>query len=302
MENNDRIIKFLAHDGKVSVSVINSTYLVEQARKIHDLSPVTTAALGRLLTITAMMGADLKSPDDKLTIQVRGNGPIGSMVTSSNMFPKVKGYVANPIVDLPLRKDGKLDVGRAVGKEGFLNIIKDIGLKEPYVGMVPLTSGEIAEDFAQYFATSEQKPTVCALGVLVDSQGVKAAGGYLLTLMPDATEEVIDKIEKNVKSVPAISKMLEDELTLEEIAKKVTGDQKAQIIEQDIIPVYECDCSKEKIADALATIGKEELQDMIEKEGKAETICHFCNRKYTFDKIELEEILKRATNKENRDK
>ena len=199
MENKDRIIKFLAYEGKVSIVCANTSYLVEQARKTHDLSPVATAALGRTLTIASIMGINMKDMDDSLTIQVKGDGPLGSMVVVANNFPKVKGYVQNPLVDLPLNREGKLDVGGAVGKNGFLNVIKDIGLKEPYIGMVPIVSGEIAEDFTNYFATSEQLPSVVALGVLVDQNGVKSAGGYIVTLMPDATEVEIEKIEEAIK-------------------------------------------------------------------------------------------------------
>ena len=170
----DKIMKFLAYEGKISVVCINSTELVEKARKIHDLSPVATAAFGRLLTISAIMGNEMKSEKDKLTIQMKGNGPLGTMLVTADKFPRVKGYVANPVVDLPLNDIGKLDVGGAVGNAGFINVIKDIGLKEPYVGICPLISGEIAEDFAEYFAKSEQKNTAVALGVLVDKNGVKS--------------------------------------------------------------------------------------------------------------------------------
>ena len=194
----DKIIKFLAYDGKISVVCANTTELVEKARQTHDLSPVTTAAFGRLLTMTAIMGNEMKSADNKLTIQLKGNGPIGTMLTTSNNFPKVKGYVANPVVDLPLNDIGKLDVGGAVGNEGFINVIKDIGLKEPYVGICPLVSGEIAEDFAEYFAKSEQKNTAVSLGVLVNKDGVKSAGGYIITPMPDATDEEISRIEQSI--------------------------------------------------------------------------------------------------------
>lgn len=187
----DKIIKFLAYEGKISVICADTAELVETARKIHDLSPVATAAFGRLLTITAIMGNEMKGEKNKLTIQMKGNGPLGTMLTTSDNFPRVKGYVSNPIVDLPLNDIGKLDVGGAVGNAGFINVIKDIGLKEPYVGICPLISGEIAEDFAEYFAKSEQKNTAVALGVLVDKNGVKSAGGYIITPMPDATEEEI---------------------------------------------------------------------------------------------------------------
>lgn len=287
----DKIMKFLAYEGKVSVICTNTTELVEKARKTHDLSPVSTAAFGRLLTITAIMGNEMKSEKNKLTIQMKGNGPLGTMLTTSDNFPRVKGYVSNPLVDLPLNDMEKLDVGGAVGNAGFINVIKDIGLKEPYVGICPLVSGEIAEDFAEYFAKSEQNNTAVALGVLVDKNGVKSAGGYIITPMPDATEEEISKIEQSIFKVGAISKMLDQNLSLLEIAKKVTGDENIQIIEEDITPVYECDCSKEHMADGLATLDKTVLKEMIEEDGKAELICHFCNKKYEFSKEELEEIL-----------
>lgn len=291
MENTDKIVKFLAYDGRVNVVCCSSTKLVEKARNVHDLSPVVTAAFGRLLTITAIMGSEMKNTKDKLTIQMKGNGPIGSMIAVANNFPKVKGYVSNNLVDIPLNEDGKLDVGAAIGYEGYLNVIKDIGLKDPYVGMVPLVSGEVAEDFANYFVTSEQKQTAVALGVLVDRNGVKSSGGYIITPMPDATEEDIYNLEKNIFAAGAISKMLDQNLSLEEIAKKITGDENIQLIEENIIPIYECDCSKEKMADGLSTIGKEELEKIINEDEKAETVCHFCNSKYQFTKEELEEIL-----------
>lgn len=285
-------MKFLAYNGRVSVVCCSSTNLVEKAREVHDLSPVVTAAFGRLLTITSIMGAEMKNAKDKLTIQLKGNGPIGSMITVANNFPVVKGYVTNNLVDIPLNEDGKLDVGSAIGHEGYLNVIKDIGMKEPYIGMVPIVSGEVAEDFANYFVTSEQKQTAVALGVLVDKNGVKSSGGYVISPMPDATEEDIYNLEKNIFAAGAISKMLDQELTLEEIAKKITGDENVQIIEENIIPIYKCDCSKETMSAGIATIGKEEIERIINEDGKAETVCHFCNKKYQFTKEELEEILK----------
>ena len=184
---SDKILKFLAYERKISITCANTTELVEKARKTHDLSPVATAAFGRLLTIAAIMGNEMKGEKNKLTIQMKGNGPLGTMLATANNYPIVKGYVANPIVDLPLNDIGKLDVGGAVGNAGFINVIKDIGLKEPYIGICPIISGEIAEDFAEYFAKSEQKNTAVALGVLVDKNGVKSAGGYIITPMPDAT-------------------------------------------------------------------------------------------------------------------
>lgn len=289
---SDKIVKFLAYDGKVSVICAKTTNMVDDARKTHDLSPLATAALGRTITMAAIMGTEMKNTQDKLTLQIKGSGPIGMMVAVANNFPKVKAFVGNPHVDLPLNDIGKLDVGNAVGSEGYINVIKDIGMKEPYIGVSPLVSGEIAEDFANYFVNSEQRESAIALGVLVDKNGVKSSGGYLIQLMPESTEEEISKIEQAVFKAGAISKMLDEELTLTQIAKKITGDENIQIVDESITPIYECDCSKEHMKDALATIGKEELKDIIEKEGKAELVCHFCNKKYEFSKEELEQIIK----------
>lgn len=194
----DKIIRFLAYDGRISVICANTTKLVEEARKIHDLSPVATAAFGRLLTMASIMGVEMKERQDKLTIRINGNGPIGQMLVTSNNIPEVRGYVTNPYVDLPLNEFGKLDVGGAVGQEGYIYVIKDIGLKEPYVGIAPITSGEIADDFANYFVNSEQRQVAVALGVLVDKNGVRQAGGYLINAMPDATEEDITNLEKAI--------------------------------------------------------------------------------------------------------
>ena len=289
---SDKIIKFLAHKGKISVICADTTNLVEKARKTHDLSPVVTAAFGRMLTITAIMGAEMKGTKDKLTVQIKGNGPIEMMVATTNHFPRVKGYAINPQVDLPLNEFGKLDVGGAVGYEGYINVIKDIGMKEPYIGISPLTSGEIADDFANYFVNSEQRNSAVALGVLVNKNGVKSAGGYLINPMPDAGEEEISKVEQAIFKAGAISKMLDENLSLQDIARKITGDEEVKIIEENITPIFQCDCSKEHMAEGLATIGKEELQNIIETDGKAELVCHFCNEKYEFSKEELEHILK----------
>lgn len=291
---SDKIIRFLAYKGKVSIVCADTTQLVEDARKIHDLSPVATAAFGRLLTITAIMAQEMKSEQNKLSIQIKGNGPIGSMLTTANNIPEIKGYVANPYVDLPLNEFGKLDVGGAVGQEGYIHVIKDIGLKEPYVGVSPLTSGEIADDFTNYFVSSEQRQSAVALGVLVDKDGVRKAGGYLITPMPDATEDEISQIEKSVFEAGAISKMLDENLTLLEIAKKVTGDKEVKVLKEDIIPKYKCDCSKEKMSKALISIGKKDLEEIIEKDKKAELVCHFCNKKYQFSEEELETLLEDA--------
>lgn len=291
MENKDQIIKFLAYDGKVSFTFCRSSYLVEKARKIHDLGPTATAALGRMLTMASIMGSNLKGSNDTITIQIKGNGPIGNVLATADFFPKVKGYVSNPLVEVPLKENGKIDVASAIGTEGFLYIIKDIGLKEPYIGTVPIVSGEIAEDFVHYFAVSEQTPSAVALGVLVDKNGVKTSGGYLLTPMPDCPESVISKIEENLKKIKPISQLLEEKEEILEIAKLVTGDAQIKPIEENIIPVYECSCSRERIRQGIISLGKEEIQKIIQEDQKAEVTCHFCNQQYVFSKQELEQMI-----------
>ena len=292
---SDKIIRLLAHHGKISVMCVDTTKLVEEARKIHDLSPVATAAFGRMLTMTVMMGSEMKNVKDKLTVQIKGNGPIQMMVATCNNKPEVKGYVVNPQVDIPLNEFGKLDVSGAVGNQGYINVIKDIGLKEPYIGISPLVSGEIAEDFANYFVTSEQRQSAVALGVLVDKDGVRAAGGYFINPMPDATEEEISIIEQSIFKAGAMSKMLDEKLSLVEIAKRITGDENVQVIEDTRVPMYHCDCSKGHMAEGLMTLGKEELEDIIQTEGQANLECHFCNKQYHFSKEELEKILEGLT-------
>lgn len=288
----NEIKKYLAYNGRVSITCAMTTELVDEARKIHDLTPVSTAALGRLLTMATIMGSDLKDEEDNITLQIKGNGPIGTMVAVVNGDMKVKGTVGNPYVDIPLNEFGKLDVGMAVGNDGFLNVIKDLGLKKPYIGIVPLSSGEIAEDFARYFTESEQTKSAVALGVLVNKDGVKSAGGYLVSAMPDATDEDITNLEKNIFEAGAISRMLDEGLSLYEIARKITGDKDVKIIQENIEAKYECDCSEEKMKKALSTIGKKQLKEILEEDGNAEMTCHFCNKKYTVSKEELENMIK----------
>ena len=290
----DELKKYLAYNGKVRVECINSTNLVEEARKIHDLTPTATAALGRLLTITEIFQSDLSDEDESITLQIKGSGPLGILTAVGDGKGEVKGYVQNSKVELPLNSVGKIDVGGAVGKQGMIYVIKDIGLKDPYVGMTPIVSGEIAEDFTNYFATSEQVPTVVALGVLVNKDGVKSAGGYRISLMPDANEEDINKIEEAVKNADSISKMLDDNLSLEKIAKKVTGDENLQVMNEIYSPIYKCNCSREKFERGLIAIGKKELEAIIKEDGKANTVCHFCNKEYDFTKEDLEELLKQS--------
>lgn len=278
----DNIKRFLAYNGRINIVCISTTELVEEARKIHDLSPVATAALGRTLTMAAIMASSLKAEKDTITLQIKGNGPIGTILAVSDSKLRTRGYVGNPRVEVPLRKDGKLNVGAVVGNDGNIYVIKDIGLKEPYVGMSKIISGEIAEDFTNYFYISEQKNTAVSLGVLVNSKGVKASGGYIVTPMPDATEEDLFILENRIKEAKPISQMLDENMSLEEIAKDITGDANLQLVEEGRNPKYECTCSRERMEKALISIGKEELQKIIEEDKKAEIVCHFCNKKYTF--------------------
>lgn len=287
----DRLIDCLAYDGKVSIKCISSTDMVEEARKLHDLSPTASAALGRLLTITSIMGYETKEEKGSITNQIKGDGPLGMLTAVGESNGNVKGYVANPKLDLPLNENnGKLDVGTAVGKHGMLYIIKDLGIGKPYVGMTPIVSGEIAEDFTNYFATSEQTPSVIALGVLVDKNGIRSAGGYKLSLMPDVTDEIISKIEEQVGKIDPVSKMLDEQKTLEEIAKEVTGDNNLKVL-AEINPEYKCNCSREKCEKGLIAIGKEELQKIIDEEEKIEIACNFCDKKYEFTREDMKKLL-----------
>ncbi len=293
----NNVVKMLAYDGKVTVMCALTTELVQEVKNIHDLTPTTTATLGRFITICGMLGfSEIKENDGNITTQIKGGGPVGQLVcitTRENNISKVKAYASNPLVELPLKENGKIDVGGAVGKNGYLNIIKKNNASEKsYNGIIPLVSGEIAEDFTEYFANSEQKPTVIALGVLVNKDGVLASGGYMINLMPDCGEEEIAKIEDALKDAPSISTMLNDNKSLVEIAKSITGDENVQIIEDNLQIEYECGCSKEKIAGSLISIGKEEIQKIIDEDGKAEIVCHFCNNKYEFTKEELEALIK----------
>lgn len=294
MEN--KIKKFLAYNKKVAIICADTTNLVEETRKIHDLTPTTTACLGRTLTVGAMMAfTELKEETDSITIQIKGNGPIESIVAVTELENKkkanIKACAGNPHVELPLKPNGKIDVGGAVGKNGYLNVIRQNEVtKANYNGLIPLVTGEIAEDFAEFFAKSEQKPTALALGVLVNKDGVKRAGGYMINPMPDATDEDITKIEDAIFFADSISVMLDDGLTLEEIAKKVTGDENIELLEDDLDVTYKCNCNKSKFERGLISLGKQELENIIKDGEKIETECHFCHTKYSFEVEELEKL------------
>lgn len=287
----DNIKRFLAYDGRINIVCISTTELVEKARIVHDLSPVATAALGRTLTMATIIGSGLKGKKDTVTLQIKGNGPIGAIVAVSDSKLRTRGYVTEPKVDVPLKQNGKLDVSAAVGNEGFIYVIKDIGLKEPYVGMSKIVSGEIAEDFANYFYISEQKNTAVALGVLVDKDGVRASGGYIVTAMPDATEDDLFILENRIREAKPISQMLDENMSLVDIAKDITGDENIEVVEEGLTPKYECNCSKERMEKALISIGKEELTKIANEDKKAEIVCNFCNEKYEFSEEELKKFI-----------
>lgn len=286
----DYIVRAIDEKGTIRLLVASSTNIVEEARKTHNTSASATAALGRTLTASSIMGLMMKGDEDTLTLQIKGNGPLGKIVTVSNSLGKVKGYVDNPVADLPSKSKGKLDVGGVVGKDGILTVIRDLGLKEPYIGQSNLISGEIAEDLTYYFANSEQQPSVVSLGVLVDVDlSVKAAGGYILQLLPEVSGEDIDRIEKNIKKSKPISTMIDNGYTPEKIIDEVFGDFNMEILEKHHI-YYECDCSKERVEKALVSLGKKEIEDIIKEDGGAEIVCHFCNKKYNFGEEELKSL------------
>lgn len=287
----DYLVKATVYDGFVRAYAITSTNTVEEARRRQDTWATASAALGRTLTITAMMGAMLKG-DDVLTVKVDGNGPLGAMVVDGNTTGQVRGYVTNPHVDFDLNEKGKLDVARAVGTEGTLSVVKDLGLKDYFTGQVPLVSGEISEDFTYYFATSEQVPSAVGAGVLINpDHTVLAAGGFMIQIMPGADEEIIDKLEKQIQAFPAISSMIEKGDTPESILEQLFVGENVKILEK--LPIeFKCKCSKERIGQAITGLGNEEIDAMIKEDHGAEASCHFCNETYQFNETELEELKK----------
>ena len=286
----DYILRATAADGRIRAFAATSRNTVQKAREIHNTSPVVSAALGRLLTAAAIMGAMLKSPKDLITIQITGDGPISGIIATSDSSSNVKGYAVNPDIEMPLRADGKLNVGGAIGS-GNLRIIKDIGLKEPYSGSIGLVSGEIAEDLTYYFAKSEQVPSSVGLGVLVDTDtSIKQSGGFIIQLMPDIDDETVDRLEKKLLTIPYITDMLNSGFTPEMMLNEILGDFGVEIL--DKLPMdYRCSCSKERVGQALISIGKKELSKIIEEDKKAEVTCHFCNKVYNFTEDELKQLL-----------
>lgn len=282
----DYIIKATAGDGTIRAVAATTANMVKESQNIHGLSPLATVALGRTMTAAVMMSTTLKGEKDTITVQIKGDGPIGGIVVVSDSQANVKGYVHRPLVYLPLNSNGKFDVAGAIGK-GYLNVIKDMGLKEPYIGYVDLVSGEIAEDIAYYYAYSEQVPTVTSLGVLTNASDIVAnAGGFILQLMPGADEETITFIENKINSIPSVTGMLSEGKTPEDILNMILSEKDLKIL--DKIPCrYMCNCSRERMESGIISLGKEEIMKIIKEDHDAEVQCHFCNKKYRFSEEEL---------------
>ena len=287
----DELVRVISRDGMVKACAITAKALVERARTIHHTLPVATAALGRTLMATSMLGNQLKEEQGSVTVQIKGGGPLGAITCVSDCRGNVRGYVQNPEVELPLKGPAKLDVGTAVGTDGSLTIIRDLNMKEPYVGSIQLVSGEIAEDFTAYFAESEQIPTACALGVLVDvDQSVQCAGGYLIQLLPGADDSVIDRVEQGIRSAGAVTGLLSSGMDAMEVLTTVLAGFDLEELERTEV-AYRCYCSRERVQRALISMGREELSALIEEQGSAELTCQFCDQVYRFDRAELEQLL-----------
>lgn len=287
----DHIVRAMTKDGWVKAVAVSSREIVERARQIHKTLPTATAALGRLLSAASMMGNMQKVDDGSLTLQIKGGGPLGMLLAVSDAEGNVRGYVENPQISLLEKYRGKLDVGTAVGTDGMLTVVRDLRMKEPYVGSVELVSGEIAEDITQYFVQSEQIPTACALGVLVDvDQSVRASGGYLLQLLPGAPDETIDRLEAGIRDAGNVTAMLDAGLTPEEILKKVMASFELEILETTPV-VYRCTCSRERVAKTLLTLGVEELEEIVRAKETLHIDCQFCDKIYDFTPENVREIL-----------
>lgn len=288
---SDQLIRAISQDGLIKVSAVSTRDLTERARQIHKTLPVATAALGRLLAGASMMGNALKEEAASLTLQIKGGGPLGTLLAVSDHEGNVRGTVEHPAVDIPLREDGKLDVGEAVGNQGTLTVIRDLRMKEPYVGSVGLLWGEIAEDIALYFVESEQIPTACGLGVLVDrDQSVLSAGGYLVQLLPGAGEETAEQLEASLRAAGPVTELLKADPDPEALLRAALPGLALEVLEKRPI-AYRCDCSRERMERALISLGREELRAMIDEQGSAELTCRFCDNVQRFSREELEALL-----------
>lgn len=290
---SDYIVRATAGDGSIRAFAATTGEMVQHAREVHHTSPVASAALGRMLTAAAMMGSMLKGEKDLVTLQIRGIGPLKGVVVSADSHCRVKGYVFNPNVDIPSKYPGKLDVSGAIG-QGYMSVIKDIGLKEPYAGRIQLVSGEIAEDLTFYYAQSEQTPSAVGLGVLVDTDtSIRRAGGFIIQLMPDATEEVISKLEQRLNAIPYVTDLLDMGETPEGILEMILEGLDMKILDKVPTQFY-CNCTKERVEKALISIGKEELEKIVFEDKKTNLHCHFCGKEYAFAEEELTKLLEEA--------
>lgn len=287
----DKLIRGTAKDGQIRVIAAITTELVGEANKTHECSPTASAALGRMLTGGVLMGAMLKNKKDSLTLQINGGGAAKGVIVTAHADGKVKGYIGNPEVELPLNEKGKLDVGGAIGKSGDLKVIKDMGLKDPYIGQVPIYTGEIGDDLAYYFTVSEQTPSAVALGVLVDKDlSTKAAGGFIIQMMPGASEFIADIISYRLQEIPSVTSMIEKGMSIEEILQYVFEDMDLKIYDS-IVPEFKCDCSRERVERVLMSVGKKDLIE-IHEDGKNEEIqCHFCNKGYEFTPDDIKSLI-----------
>ena len=282
-------------DGSAFIIATDSTDVIAEMEQIHGTSATVTAALGRLTTAASMMGDMLKGKDDNITLRMNGGGPCGDLIAVSDSDGNPRAFVQNPIVEIPLNDKNKLNVSGAVGTDGQLYVIKDIGMKEPYIGQTPIISGEIAEDVTNYFATSEQTPSVCALGVLVNPDlTVKCAGGYIIQLLPGCSDDVIDRIEYNVSTIPSVTEMLNNGMTADDIAHKAMQGLELEKLDESKTQ-YKCNCSKERVENALISTGIENLREMVKSEENTEVECHFCNKKYVFTPTDITKLLESAT-------
>lgn len=288
----DLLTKAVTKNGFLRIYVVNCRETVQEARRLHNLSPLASAALGRTLAAGQLMGAMLKTEGATVTIQIKGGGEAGMILVVANSRGGVKGYISNPDVDLPLNRLGKLDVGRAVGRDGYVSVIRDLKMKEPYIGQVPIQTGEIGDDVAYYFAQSEQIPGAVGLGVLVDKDlSIAQAGGFIVQVMPDCDELSIKRLEKSVGAIKSVTDLLKSGMSNRELIEEIMKDFEVEILEETEVK-YRCDCSRDRMERAIISLGEQEIQDMIDEQGEAEIVCQFCDKKYLFGKKDLENMIK----------
>lgn len=290
----DKLITGMTHNREVRIYVAETTKMVDEARSIHDLSPISTSALGRTVTAAAMMGMMSKIEKEKLTLQIKGSNDIKLIIAISDIHGNVKGYISHPHAENRFTEDGKLAVGESIGKEGRLIVIKDFGMKEPFIGHSEMVSGEIAEDIAHYFAKSEQQPSAVGLGVTLSSEGkVKNAGGFIVQLLPETSEATIEQLESNLSGLKSVTQLFEEGLTIHQIAGQILAGLGLDDLEEYPLNL-KCDCTRDKMEKALISLGKVELKSLLDEDGQAELKCHFCNKEYHFDKVELDELYSQA--------